>query len=62
MKPFHSWVESMANSIEDASIIVKDAHGNIILPPIPKDRIYDDIYEKWSERQDPPYYDADYFE
>ena len=34
MKPFHSWIESMTNSIEDGSIIVKDEHGDIVEAPI----------------------------
>ena len=65
MKPFHAWIESMANSIEDASIIVKDEHGNLILPTAksePKINIYDDLYEGWQGRMDSPdqsYYDYD---
>lgn len=30
MKPFHEWVSDMANSIEDASEIIKDEKGNIV--------------------------------
>ncbi len=58
MKPFHAWVADMENSIVDASIIVKDAHGNIVLPT-PKDEIYSDFYEKWVDRMEEPYYDYD---
>lgn len=61
MRPFSQWVADMANSIEDASTIVKDEHGNV-LPntPKPKTVIYDDMYEKWSDRMDDPYYEGDY--
>jgi len=49
MKPFHAWVEEMANSIEDASTIVKDANGDIV---IPTPKLFAD---KYSEAYDGPY-------
>ncbi len=63
MKSFQSWVGDMANSIEDASTIVKDEFGNVLPTSVersePKGVIYDDIYEKWAERHEAPYYDYD---
>ena len=43
MRPFHEWVSDMANSIEDASTIVKDEHGEIVLP---EHKTFVDKYEQ----------------
>jgi hypothetical protein len=31
MREFHSWIESMANSIEDASSVEKDSQGEVVI-------------------------------
>ena len=49
MKDFHTWVADMAGSIEDASTIVKDTNGDIV---IPTPRLF---AEKYSEAYDGPY-------
>ena len=60
MRPFSQWVADMANSIEDASTIVKDEFGNVLpIGPKPLEVIYDDMYEKWAERHEGPYYEYD---
>lgn len=61
MKPFHAWIADMENSIVDESIVIKDEHGNIVLP-VHKTfaEKYQDLYEKWDGRMDDPYYDDDY--
>ena len=42
MRPFSQWVSDMANSIEDASTIVKDENGEIVLP---EHKTFADKYE-----------------
>lgn len=70
MKPFHAWVEEMANSIEDASTIVKDEHGNIVVPEKHtfaqkyEDRYgqlsHSELEEAWANRHED--YDDSYFD
>ena len=57
MKEFHQWVAEMQNTIEDASIIRKDANGNIVSDTIQickycgqdanKEKINPDYYGDW---------------
>ncbi len=49
MKPFSQWVSDMAGSIEDASTIVKDTNGYIV---VPTPRLF---AEKYSDVYDGPY-------
>ncbi len=73
MKPFAQWVGDMANSIEDASTIAKDADGNVVITvPVEestKDTYLDvdgnvipalsqeELYEHWHQRFNEDYYD-----
>lgn len=50
MKPFHQWMSDMANSIEDASVIVKDENGEIVIKEEPmQHQTFADKYAKMYE-------------